>query len=98
MTDDQLVRRLDTVIAILKLAHRDAIENVSAKIRSDKAYAAILDASKDWTSAAKVQAAAAMNGSARSTTSKKIAELIELGLLEKRGGGPTTAYKASGLV
>jgi hypothetical protein len=45
-----------------------------------------------------VQAAAAKKGSARSTTSKKIVELIELGLLEKQGGGKTIEYRSTGLI
>lgn len=97
-TDDEIVRRLDTMIVILKLAYADAIEKARANIRSDKANAAILDASKNWTAAAKVQAAAATAGSARSTTSKKVVELIDLGVLEKRGGGNTTEYRATGLI
>lgn len=96
--DEEIVERLDKVIALLQLAHADSIDATSNRIRSDKVYAAILDSTESWTAASKVQAAAKKAGAARSTTSKKIVELIALGLLEKRGGGSTMAYRSTGLV
>ena len=96
--NDDLGRKLDAIAAILKLVHRDQLEETRATIRSDTTYAAILDSTKRWTGAAKLQAGAKKKGSARSTTSKKIVELIEMGLLEKRGGGQTTEYKATSLI
>lgn len=98
MTDEEVLQRLDRVIALLQMAHADAIEAAHKKIRSDKVYAAILDSTKNWTAAAKVQAAAKKKGAARSTTSKKVVELLERGLLEKRGGGSTIEYRSTGLV
>ncbi|HZS30345.1 MAG TPA: hypothetical protein VFA37_03745 [Gaiellaceae bacterium] len=96
--DEEIVERLDQVIALLKIAHADAIETARKRIRADKVYAAILDTAGKWSSAAKVHTAAKRKGSARSTTSRKIAELIELGLLEKQGGGKTLEYRATGLI
>jgi hypothetical protein len=98
MDNEELGAKLDKVIALLQLAHADAIEATSKRIRADKVYAAILDSTKKWTAASKVQAAAKKKGSARSTTSKKIVELIDLGLLEKQGGGSTMQYRSTGLV
>lgn len=96
--NDDIGRKLDAIAAILKLVHRDELDRARERVRSDKVYAAILDGTKGWTSAAKVQAAAKKKGSARSTTSKKIVELIDLGLLEKQGGGSTTEYRSTGLI
>jgi hypothetical protein len=98
MNSDDIGRKLDAIAAILKLVNHEELSAARQRIRSDKAYAAILDSTKDWTGAAKVQAAAAKKGSARSTTSKKIVELIELGLLEKQGGGNSIEYRSTGLV
>jgi uncharacterized membrane protein len=95
---DEILQRLDKVLAILQIANEEAIERVRAKVRSDAAYNAILDATKNWAGAVKVMAAAAKVSSARSTTSRKIAELIDRGMLEKRGGGNATEYKSTGLI
>lgn len=98
MNGDDIGRKLDAIAAILKLVNHEELEAARQRIRSDKVYAAILDSTRDWTGAAKVQAAAAKNGSARSTTSRKIVELIEFGLLEKQGGGKSIEYRSTGLV
>lgn len=98
MADEEIVQRLDKVVAILQIAHADAIERTRTKIRGDKANAAILDTTAEWTAAARVQAAATKAGSARSTTSKKIADLIESGMLEKRGAGKSIEYRSTGLI
>jgi hypothetical protein len=75
MNNDEIGRKLDAIAAILKLVNHEQLDAARQRIRGDKIYAAILDSTKDWTGAAKVQAAAAKKGSARSTTSKKIVEL-----------------------
>lgn len=99
MGNEEIGRKLDSIATILRLVHFEELEAARAKIRGDNVYAAILDSTKRWTAAAKVQAAAKKKkGSARSTTSRKIVELIELGLLEKQGGGRTIEYKATGLI
>ena len=98
MNGDDIGRKLDAIAAILKLVNHEELEAARQRIRSDKVYAAILDGTRDWTGAATVQAAAAKKGSARSTTSRKIIELIELGLLEKQGGGKSIEYRSTGLV
>jgi hypothetical protein len=98
MNGDDIGRKLDAIAAILKLVNHEELGAARLRIRSDRVYAAILDSARDWAGAATVQAAAAKKGSARSTTSRKIVELIELGLLEKQGGGKSIEYRSTGLV
>jgi hypothetical protein len=98
MNNDEIGRKLDAIAAILKLVHHEQLGAARQRIRSDNVYAAILDSTKDWTGAASVQAAAAKKGAARSTTSRKVVELIELGLLEKQGGGKTIEYRSTSLI
>ena len=98
MNGDDIGRKLDAIAAILKLVNHEELEAARQRIRSDKVYAAILDSTRDWTGAAKVQAAAAKNGSARSTTSRKIVELIEFSIIEKQGDGKSIEYRSTGLV
>lgn len=99
MADEDIVRRLDTVIAILQLAHRDEIESARSAIRSDKVNATILDMTTERTPAGKLaKAVGQKTKQSPATISRRLATLVEQGALEKSGGGPTTAYRATGLV
>lgn len=99
MADEEVLRRLDRIAAILELAHREEIASAREAMRSDAANAAILDAAKGWTPAGKLTKAASKRaGQTPRSIQNKIAALIEQGLLEKTGGGPTTAYRTTGLI
>lgn len=99
MTNEDIGRRLDTIIGILQLAHREAIENARTAIRDDKVNAAILDVATKWTPAGKLRSAVKQKTKQSSATiSRRLATLVDHGVLEKSGGGPTTAYRATGLV
>jgi Fic family protein len=99
MTNDDLARRLDTIIAILQLAHRDEIESARSTIRGDKVKAAILDGTKTWTPAGTLTSAVkAKTKQSSATINRRIAELLATGVLEKQGGGPATEYRSTGLI
>lgn len=99
MESSDTTRQLDTVIALLKLAHRDDIERARDAIRSDIINAAVLDGARKWTPAAKLKTVVMKKTRAGSSTvADRIAELIAIGVLEKQGGGPTTEYRSTGLV
>jgi hypothetical protein len=99
MTNEDIGRRLDTIIAILQLAHQGEIESARATIRSDKVNSAILDGAKTWTPAGKLTRAVKGNTKQSSATiNRRISDLIALGVLEKRGGGPATEYRSTGLI
>jgi hypothetical protein len=96
---DELVERLDRVIRILQLAHGDAIDRARTRIRSDKVNAAILDGARKWTPAGKLKAAVTKKtGTGATTFAERVADLLDNGGLEKQGGGPTTEYRATGLI
>lgn len=98
-TNEEVVERLDRLAAIMQLAYREQIEASRLAIRSDKVNAAILDGAKKLTPAAKLKAAVIKKtGTGSSTFSERVATLIELGLLEKEGGGKATQYRAAGLI
>ena len=99
MADEEVLRRLDKIVAILQLAHQEEIASTREVIRADKANAMILDAARDWTPAGKLTEVASrkVDQSPRNIRNK-IAALLEQGLLEKTGGGNTTAYRSTGLV
>ena len=69
------------------------------QIRADKVNAAILDASAQWVGAGAMQSkVATKTGASTRTIQDRIADLLATGVLDKRGGGPTTEYRASGLI
>jgi hypothetical protein len=101
MTNDDVVERLDRVIAILGLANEDAIERARREIRSDEINAAILDLAPTAVLAGellkKVQGKVKKTAAKR-TVQDRIAHLVERGLLEKSGTGPKTGYRSTGIV
>jgi S-adenosylmethionine:diacylglycerol 3-amino-3-carboxypropyl transferase len=96
---EEVVERLDRLTALIKIAHADAIERTRERIRADKVNAAILDGSQKWTPSGKLSSAVTKKTRTGTSTFKsRVADLLDGGLLEKRGGGPTTEYKATGLI
>jgi hypothetical protein len=94
-SDDHLKR----IIAILKLAHRDALAEARVSVLADKGNAAILDVAADWTPAGKLKTAVMKRTKqSKPTVERRIAKLLDDGILEKQGGGSTTAYRSTGLV
>jgi DNA-binding transcriptional ArsR family regulator len=99
MTNEDIARRLDTIIAILQLANREEIESARSAIRADKVNAAILDATTKEIPAGKLMTTVkTKTKQSPATISRRITALLEQGALEKSGGGRTTAYRATGLV
>lgn len=101
MSDADIVRRLDRLIGIMELAHRDDIEKARAAVRADPANAMILEvtAGDEPTPAAAVTSAVvkATDQSSRSAA-RRISALVEIRAIEKIGAGPQTAYRATGLI
>jgi Fic family protein len=99
MTNDDIAQRLDTIIAILQLAHRGEIDATRTEVRADKVNAAILDATRSWTPAGKLtNAVKTKTKQSPATVSRRINDLLGMGLLEKQGGGPATEYRSTGLI
>ncbi|MEX2645049.1 MAG: hypothetical protein WD249_02180 [Gaiellaceae bacterium] len=98
-SNDDIATRLDRIIAILQLVHRDAIVTARMSIRADKVNAAILDATSKLTPAGKVTAEVKRKtGQSPATINRRISTLIDQGAIEKVGGGPATQYRATGLL
>ena len=99
MDNQDLGEKLDQLISITKLANWSAIAASQAEVRSDGINAAILDASTDWVRSGKMQEAVAKKTkSSTRTVRDRIGDLVTMGALETRGGGPSTEYKANGLI
>lgn len=99
MENDEIVSRLDTIIAITKLANREALDAARTEILADDVNRAILSSASKWVPAGTLQKTVARKtGASTRTVRDRLADLLAGGLLEKAGGGPTTTYKATGLV
>ena len=100
MTNEDVVKRLDTVIALLRLAHRDTLDAALVDIRGDKTNAAVLaQVGSDWVGTTKLQASVAKkSGAATRTVRDRLADLVKVGLIEKRGAGSATEYRAGDLL
>jgi hypothetical protein len=99
VTNEEIGRKLDKIIAILQLAHYDSFDAARARVRADKTNAAILGlAAKESPAGNLTKAVKLETGESDRTIARRIATLVDLGALERSGAGPTTAYKATGLV
>ena len=96
----EMIERLDRILTVLQLAFRDPIENARREIRQDEINVALLDATEDdWVGGGEVvrRVVVATKGSSRSI-SRRLASLVAVGAIDKRGGGAQTAYRSSGLI
>src|SRR5690349_7276838 len=99
MADDEMIKRLDTLIAILRLAHSDKLDAAREVILADKTNKALLGATADWQAAGQLQKAVKeKTGESESTIKRRLSTLVDQGVLERRGSGPQVAYRATGLI
>jgi Fic family protein len=98
-TEEEILARLDKLVAIQQLVHREALESARVSIRSDVVNAAILHATSKLAPAGKVlNEVKRKTGQSPATINRRIAALMELGLVERQGAGPATQYRSTGLV
>jgi hypothetical protein len=99
MSDEELIERLDTIIAILRLGHKDSIDRARAATLADPIAAAVLQAATEWTDSGTLQGrAAATSGQSRRTVQRRIAGLLAEGFLEQTGSGPSVRYRSTNLI
>jgi DNA-binding transcriptional ArsR family regulator len=97
---DDLVERLDLMVAILQLAFDAEIEDARNLIRADRLNAAILDATEDeFISSGELQRRIAADlGLTDRTVRARLSQLEARRLIRRRGEGRSTQYRAAGLV
>lgn len=99
MSEQDIIERLDRLIAIQQIAHKDVLDAARSTTRADKVNAAILDATSGWIGTASLQSTAIKKSGAKErTVQMRIVDLLSKGLLEKRGGGRNIEYRSTGLI
>jgi Fic family protein len=98
-SDQDIIQRLDRLIAIQQIVHKDALASARTSIREDSVSAAILDATSDWVAAGKLKASVMQKAKqSKPTVERRIAALVDLGALDKRGSGGSVSYRTNGLI
>ena len=98
---EQVIERLDAMLAVLQLAHRDAIERAAAELRADEINDAILEICADeWVGAGEIKqrVRTAVASASDKAVQRRLAQLVARRAIQRRGAAQTTAYRSLGLV
>ena len=100
MAEDSIANRLDTIIALLKLAHRDTLAGIRNELLGDDASKALLERTEnDAIDAGTLKKEVAKEtGESERTIQRRIADLVALGALAKEGAGRNVSYRSTGLI
>jgi Fic family protein len=95
----RLESKLDLLISLLRIAHREPIEAARDHVLSDKVNGAVLQvARRGWIEAGELKkVTASKTKTSKPTIERRIAELVELGALERAGAGGHVRYRATSL-
>ena len=87
------------MISLLRISYRDPIEAAREELLSDRVKKEILTASRrGWIDAGALKKVAmAKSKASKPTVERRIAELLELGALERTGAGGHVTYRSTSL-
>jgi transcription initiation factor TFIIIB Brf1 subunit/transcription initiation factor TFIIB len=95
----ELIRRLDTVIALLRIGFRTELTRVRDELMSDSVGRGIIEATEDWIGARELtKKVAEVTGRAERTIRDRIGELVALGVVQSEGATWTRRYRSTGLI
>jgi hypothetical protein len=97
---DQVVERLDKMLALLRLAFADRIQAAREEVVSNPVNRIILERTAEgWVGAGELtRDAMKTSGQSNSAVRGRIASLVDSQILAKRGAGPKTEYRSTGLI
>lgn len=95
---EQVVERLDRLIAIVSPTFASQIEAARERVRARPVSACTLEYASDWTGGRTSEPRGDATGMSSRSVRTKLAELVNLGAAEMQGKGPTTAYETTGLI
>lgn len=91
--------KLDLLISIQKIAHRSALENEQEKVSADPVSKVLLSQAENWIDAGPLQKAVAKATKASiPTVKRRIAQLVDSGLMKREGAGPSVRYCSTHLI
>jgi hypothetical protein len=95
-----VLERLDLMLAVLQLAHHDAVTRAAAELRADLVNDAILEAcADDWVGAAELKRRVLAKVKIGDTALRgRLSMLVARRAIQRRGATHTTAYRSLGLV
>lgn len=97
-SNDEIVERLDKLIALMSIAYSDQIETLRAEVKQGDRGKVLDSCPADWTPAAAARAAAKKAGVSEANFKAKIAELVEMGHVERRGATKSVEYRRRGVI
>jgi len=97
--ESRIEQKLDLLIALLRIAHRGPIEDAREQLCADKtSWAVLREARGDWVEAGNLKKkVSAVSGASNPTIVRRIAELVEIGALERAGAGGHVRYRTTAL-
>lgn len=97
---EDVVERLDRLIALLRLAYSDRIQAARDLIAPHPVDRALLEhAADEWLGAGELKKLVMdSTGQSNSTVKARLASLVEAEVLSKRGAGPKTEYRSTGII
>jgi len=91
--------KLDLLISLLRIAYSDPLQTEREAILAEPVSKAVLAASGDWIEAGKLKAEVVKKAKvSQPTVSRRLAELVERGLITRAGAGGKVSYRTSGLI
>ena len=99
MTDsDETNRKLDLIIALMRIGFGDQIQRRGRILLEDTTSVEILRHCDEWTSAGALKGAVAKaTKQSEPTIKRRVADLVSLGALARRGAGGSVSYRSTGL-
>ncbi len=97
--DSEITDRLDAIISLLKLAHRESLAAVRQELEGEDVPAAILRATANGPVKAGPLKTKVIKETkqSESTVKRRIADLVAMGAIVKEGGGSNVTYRSTGL-
>jgi hypothetical protein len=91
-------RKLDLIIALMRIGFSDQIQRRGRILFDDPTSVEILGHCDDWTPAGTLKSAVAQaTKQSEPTIKRRIADLVSLGALARRGAGGSVSYCSTGL-
>ncbi len=91
--------KLDLLISLLRIAHDEPLKAEREAILAEPVSKAILAASNNWIEAGKLKAMVIKKAKvSMPTVSRRLAELVERGLITRKGAGGKVSYRTTGLI